>query len=316
MKSSSNVDNKKGLYNKLFRKINFYTRMAFLYYHESFRSFINLRFADKKHKLILDYLENNFKYVISKYEKVLEKDIKDQQERYIWTLWWQGEDKMPQIVKACHKQLKQNLNGAKLILITKNNYKDYIELPDYILEKQEKGYISFAQLSDIIRFSLLEKYGGLWLDSTIYTSKPIPESYFEYPFFSQHTKWTKTCFVQHNLWHGFIMGSQKGGKLVSFAKEMFFEYWKTHDVLIDYFMIDYIIMLAYNVFTDIKNEIDSLPYSSERLYDLVNVLSKEYNEDYFNSLKDDCIFSKFDWHKTYKTNVKGKETFYSHIVNL
>ena len=212
MKSSSNVDNKKELDNKLFRKINFYTRMAFLYYHESFRSFINLRFADKKHKLILDYLENNFKYVISKYEKVLEKDIKDQQERYIWTLWWQGEDKMPQIVKACHKQLKQNLNGAKLILITKNNYKDYIELPDYILEKQEKGYISFAQLSDIIRFSLL--------DSTIYTSKPIPESYFEYPFFSQHTKWTKTCFVQHNLWHGFIMGSQKGGKLVSFAKEM------------------------------------------------------------------------------------------------
>ena len=112
------------------------------------------------------------------------------------------------------------------------------------------------------------------------------------------------------------MGSQKGSRLVSFAKEMFFEYWKTHDVLIDYFMIDYIIMLAYNVFTDIKKEIDSLPYSSERLYDLVNVLSKEYNEDYFNSLKDDCIFSKFDWHKTYKANVKGKETFYSHIVNL
>lgn len=315
MESSSNVDNKKENDKKLFRKINFYTRMSFLYYHEAFRCFINLWFADKKHKLILDYLEKNFQNVISKYKLIEEKEIKTQQERFIWSLWWQGEDKMPQIVKACHKQLKHKLNGAKLILITKNNYKDYIELPNYILEKQEKGIISLAQLSDIIRFTLLEKYGGLWLDSTIYTSQPIPKDYFTYPFFSQHTKWNKTCFVQHNLWHGFIMGSPKGGKLVSFAKEMFFDYWKTHDVLIDYFMIDYIIMLAYNVFPDIKNEIDSLPYSSERLYDLVNALSKEYDEDYFNTLKNDCIFSKFDWHKTYKTSMKGKETFYSHIVN-
>lgn len=301
---------------RFFNKLELYSRIAFLYLNDLFKNSFILKIADKKHKLVLNYLETELKDVISKYRLVNEKEVNTSNERYIWTLWWQGEDSMPPLVKACNKQLRKNANGAKVILITKDNYNEYIELPEYILEKREKGIISFPQLSDILRFTLLEKYGGLWLDSTIYTSIPISESYFKYPFFSQHTKWSDTCFVQHNLWHGFSMGSQKGGKLVSFAKEMFFEYWKDHDHLVDYLMIDYIIMLAYINFPDIKAEIDSLPYSSERLYDLVNLLSKEFDNKNFDLLMDECIFSKLDWRKTYETSVKGKETYYSHIVNL
>lgn len=301
---------------RFFNKLELYSRIAFLYLNDLFKNSFILKIADKKHKLVLNYLETELEDVIAKYKLVNEKEANTSNNQNIWTLWWQGEENMPPLVKACNKQLRKNANGAKVILITKDNYKDYIELPEYILEKREKGIISFPQLSDILRFTLLEKYGGLWLDSTIYTSKPIPKSYFEYSFFSQHTKWCDTCFVQHNLWHGFCIGSQKGGKLVSFAKEMFFEYWKDHDHLVDYLMIDYIIMLAYTNFPDIKAEIDNLPYSSERLYDLVNLLSKEFDYKTFNLLMEDCIFSKLNWRKTYETRVKAKETFYSYIVNL
>lgn len=295
--------------------LSFNTLLGFMSLNKHFQNNFFLRHADKKHEYIISYLEKEFASLIEKYKSIPE-ETNTTNEKTIWTLWWQGEQNAPDLVKACLEQLKRNANGAEIIILTKDNYKNYIELPDYILEKRDKGYISFAQLSDIIRFTLLEKYGGLWLDSTIYTSKPISDEYFSRPFFSQHTKWCDTCFVQHNLWHGFSIGSKKGGKLVSFAKEIFYEYWKKQDTLIDYLMIDYIIMLAYINFSDIKSEIDSLPYSSEKLYDLVNLLSKEFNEEHFDLLMEECIFSKLDWHKKYKSIVKGKETYYSHIVNL
>ncbi len=292
--------------------LNFHTLFGFLYLYKPFDNSFSLRQADKKHKFILSYLRKEHGDIIEKYRAIKETDY-ECDKRYIWTLWWQGEESAPPLIKKCFEEMKRNANGAEVVILTKDNYKNYIELPDYILEKREKDYISFAQLSDIFRFTLLEKYGGLWLDSTVYTSQPIPEAYFSYNFFSQHTHWKETCFVQHNLYHGFIIGAKPHSKLVSFVKEMFFEYWKKHDTLVDYLMIDYLLMLAYEEFPDIKEEIDSLPYSSERLYDLVSMLNKPYNEKELEKLKEECIFSKLDWHRKYKERIQNSPTLYAHL---
>ncbi len=295
--------------------LNFHTLFGFLFLTKPTKFFYKQ--AEKKHEFVLSYLRRELKDVIDEYKDYREvepaKNIADN--RIIWTLWWQGEKNAPPLVKACINSMKRNANGANVIVITKDNYNNYVDIPDYIMTKREKDWISFAQFSDIIRFLLLEKYGGLWLDSTIYVAQKIPREYFERPFFSQHTHWAQTCFVQHNLYHGFSIGSYPHAKLVSYAKQMFLKYWETHDTLIDYLMIDYIIMLAYQTYPDIKAEIDSLPYSSERLYDLVKVLNKPYDESYFLKLKEDCIFSKLDWHKKYKTIIKGKETFYKVLLS-
>lgn len=117
------------------------------------------------------------------------------------------------------------------------------------------------------------------------------------------------------LYHGFIIGSRPHAKLVSFAKEMFLEYWEKHDTLIDYLMIDYIIMIAYLEFPDIKEEIDSLPWSSERLYDMVNMLNRAYDKTEWKNLCNECIFSKLDWHKTYRSKIGNAETNYSYLLS-
>lgn len=288
----------------------FHTLLGFMYLNRHFRYDYFLKHADKKHKFIISYLENQLGDVIEKYS-VMDDDGTESDVRYIWTLWWQGEENAPDLVKACIARMRRNAGNAKLVVLSKDNYRDYIELPDYIMNKRKLGIISFAQLSDIFRFTLLEKYGGLWLDSTLYTASAISDETFRYPFYSQHTAWAKTCFVQHNMYHGFCIGSRKGGKLVKFAKEMFFEYWKSHDVLVDYLMIDYIIMLAYMHFPDIRAQIDSLPYTSERLYDLVNMLSEPYDEETFRTLMKECQYSKLDWHRKYAEEVGGRPTFFS-----
>lgn len=297
-------------------RLNFHTLLGFLYLSHPRDCFYQQ--AQKKHEFVLSYLKKEMEPVIEKYRAVPEipTEKTEPSNRIIWTLWWQGEENAPPLVRACIDTMKKNSNGARLIVITRDNIADYIVLPNYILEKNAKGYICNAALSDIIRYALLEKHGGLWLDSTIFVSKPIPPEYFTYSFFSQHTQPVeKTAWVQNNAYHGFVVGGKPGAKMVSFAKEMFFEYWKTHDTAVDYLMVDYILYLAMREYPEIRQEINSLPWSSERLYELVSLLDSPFDKAHFDQLCDACIFSKLDWHRKYRDTVRGRPTYYHHLLN-
>ena len=83
---------------------------------------------------------------------------------YIWQCWFQGKEKAPALVKTCLQSVEKfKRDKQKVVIITAKNYTDYVSLPSFIIEKWEKGIISHAQLSDILRINLLAKYGGLRL---------------------------------------------------------------------------------------------------------------------------------------------------------
>lgn len=272
------------------------------------------RIPEKKHEYILNYLRTEYSDLIEKYRAVPE--TYDQPERHIiWTLWWQGLDEAPDVVKACIRSIERNAGNAEVVVLTKDNVGQYIDIPDYILDKKGESF-TFAHLADIIRFMLLEKYGGLWLDATMFAGHEIPETVFQKPFYSLHTHWKDGMFVQHNLFHGFTLAALPHSKMVSFEKELFMRYWKDHDVLIDYYLVDYIMMLGYKEFEDVKAEMDGLDYTSERLYELVDILDKPYDEEHFNGLCAECLFSKLNWHIKYKTEAGGKPTYYAKLLSL
>lgn len=272
-----------------------------------------IRHADKKHEFILDFLEREFSGLIEEYKNV-EEAKSSEYSNAIWTVWWTGRESAPPLVKACLESIERNANGRELIVLSKDNIKEYIELPEYIIALQKSGKMSMANMCDLIRVMLLSEYGGLWLDSTIFAGNEIPKDLFKEPFYSLHTKYSHNCYVQHNLYHIFVLGSIKGGKLVSFVRDLFLEYWKRYDVIIDYFLLDYTLAVAYRNFPDIREEIDNLEYTSERLYDMVNVLSLPYDEGEFIELCSSCLFSKLDWHRKYKEQSKGQMTLFSHVI--
>lgn len=294
-------------------KLSFNTLAGFIGLNDNLRNSFLVKCADEKHEIILSFLESEFKELIDKYKNIPETEEKNK-ENIIWILWWQGLENAPSLVKACINSSIKHKGSAKVILITKDNIDSYIKVPQYIIDLQSSGKMSMANMTDLIRVMLLSKYGGIWLDSTIFTSNEIPSSFFDLPFYSLHTKYDHNCYVQHNLYHIFILGSAPNGKLTSFVRDLFLEYWKRFDYIIDYFLLDYTLMVAYRNFPDIKAEINTLPYSSERLYDLVSILSKEYDKNYFDTLMNECLFSKLDWHKNYKETKNGKETYYSHLI--
>ncbi len=69
-------------------------------------------------------------------------------------------------MKACYNSLKQ-LTGYSLVVIDNTNWREYVELPGYIVEKWERARIPAALFSDLLRVELLIKYGGTWIDSTV-----------------------------------------------------------------------------------------------------------------------------------------------------
>ena len=94
----------------------------------------------------------------------------------VWTCWWQGEKAAPDIVKACWQSQWENIpEDAEHIIITKDNYAEYITIPDYIMDRFQNGENMIAHLADFIRACLLYRYGGVWLDSTVLLLDVLPE---------------------------------------------------------------------------------------------------------------------------------------------
>lgn len=79
----------------------------------------------------------------------------------VFQYWHSGVDSMPNLVKQVYehnKKISERYN-FKLIVVDLNTVKNYITVPDYF-EKLTPNH-----QSDIFRFCVLDKYGGLWLDS-------------------------------------------------------------------------------------------------------------------------------------------------------
>ena len=81
---------------------------------------------------ILKRLRKKNRKLCLKYKNSLneQKLIKERSNK-VWICWFQGIGKEPFIVNACYKSIKDNIKNKDIILITDNNYKDYITFPSY-----------------------------------------------------------------------------------------------------------------------------------------------------------------------------------------
>ena len=231
--------------------------------------------------------------------EINKSDKEDFSQSPIFIFWCQGnEDKMPSAVKFCFDSVKAHATSHPVILITKDNFSNYVEIPSYITSKVNLGKITLMQFSDIMRMSLLAKYGGLWLDATVWCKEDIPEDYFSYPLFTvQASEWpTSYQFLGTGKWCGFILG----GNCKDFfgcIRNLFFDYWKQDNVLIDYFLIDLYLYTAYSRYDKAKKLIDSAPKSNHDVLTLARHLhdkvDKEGYQIFVNSLG--SVFNKLNW---------------------
>ncbi len=278
-----------------------------------------LRMSDwackKKDAWILRYLENVLEGVINKYQD--DNYIGEQVESApIWVCWWSGEESAPDLVKQCIKSIRNNSGIHQVNLITKATYKKYLNIPQFILDKVDSNEMCLANFSDYLRVALLEKYGGLWLDATIFCSDEIPEEYFDNPFFTCKSRPVECGYISKFRWTSFCLGGWKNNIFYRFFREAFECYWKKEVKAIDYLLVDYIIETGYRNIPIIKQQIDNVKINNLHRDDLQAAMNRAEPAEMFQAvLKKDTVLYKLSWRESYSLKTSAeKESIYSYFL--
>lgn len=232
--------------------------------------------------------------------------------RRVWICWLQGIDNAPGLVKKCYTSIREHIKDREIVLITSANRRDYIELPDYIERKYEAGIITHTHFSDLLRVALLAKYGGTWIDATVFcTGGTIPRYMLDSDFFVfQNLKPGADGHVL-NMSNWFIT-AKAGNKFVLAIREMLFAYWKKKNDVADYFIFHMFFAMIANFYADDWKKV--VPYSNSVPHILLLRLFERYDDDCYKELKRICPFHKLSYKlKQESTALKG--TYYDVILN-
>ncbi len=161
------------------------------------------------------------------------RPVKNDAKEKIFTIWLQGEENAPELVKACFRSVRKNCT-QELVVLDEKTLWDYISLPDVIMEKRRQGKIKNAHFADICRVELLYQHGGFWLDSTGFATAPIPDWITEQDFFvylagqnvGSPYSFMQNCFIR----------ARKGAYLLDAWRAMILDFWMHENSNFDYFM--------------------------------------------------------------------------------
>lgn len=292
-------------------KVKYFGLVAIkIYLFDLLAIWFNDKFNLYKYKVIEDYLES--KYNSFSNEKNIHNNDLSLKDKTIWIFWWQGESTMPEICKICYHSLLKHSKKYKVIMVTQHNLNDYIQIPGKIMQKVENGSLSFTNFSDIVRCMLLARYGGLWVDSTMFFVQDIPEEWFDYPFFSIKNKPDGFKFVSQNRWSTFIMGSNGACNYFKELAQLMIKYAEREQVFLEYMTIDYFMDILFRC-PKYKQYIDMLPVQNEDLHVLRQLLNKEMNTDVYNTLVYNNVCFKLSYKLEFREIVNGCSTFYKFL---
>lgn len=91
----------------------------------------------------------------------------------IWTCWFQGRQKAPELVQQCLASWETLNPDWDFRCLDAETAGRYVHLGEHVdLQNQ---IVTAASLSDILRLLLLHEYGGVWVDATLYCNQPLDE---------------------------------------------------------------------------------------------------------------------------------------------
>ena len=244
-----------------------------------------LPYKDKKSKVrniilhhqftvYLQYLSRYFNSV--DHESKIRANTESEYKEHIWTAWLQGEDNAPDIIRMNLASIKRHANGHPVVVITDQNVDDYLDVPHTIRTKYKTGIIRPAHYTDIIRMMLLEKYGGLWLDASVFLYHPVDETAFLSSFYSVGFQSRNSKYVSGYKWLVAVLGGTANSIYLSTISKMLSSYWTEHSIPIDYFVFDYLIAVLYQNNDSFRSIVDQLP----RMPFFTNAIKKIINEPY------------------------------------
>lgn len=286
------------LANKINLEKNSHQRVFFVQNNNTRDTAIRDKYYKKLYKENKEFIENyNLSILPICYKKV------------IWICWLQGYNSAPDLVKACINSIRLNNPDFEIVFLTEKNISNYIDFPDYIINKYKTGQISRTHFSDILRISLLCKYGGVWMDSTVLcTNGSFIKDISNLPIFVfkvMDLNRKDDLSIAASSW---FISSFGPSQILFLTRDLLYKYWEEHDFSVDYYLFHIFFSIATRRFPDEWNKIPMFNNSSP------HTLMFELNDD-FTEMRWDQIKNIASIHKlTHHLKFDNPNSFYSHIL--
>lgn len=243
-------------------------------------------------------------------QEAIQQQEQQKQQRKVWVCWFQGLDTAPEIVKRCYASLRQYITDREIVLLTEQNYRDYIHFPVHITAKAEAGIISKTHISDLLRLELLKRYGGTWIDATVLLTGAMPQYMLD-----------SELFLFQNLKPGldghctrvssWFMTAEEGDRIISLTLALLYEYWRRNDGLADYYIFHDFFEIAVETYPEEWKKV--VPFSNSTPHILLLRLFEQYDEQVWEAVKQQTAVHKLSY-KNSETDMGKQGTYYRKIL--
>lgn len=257
------------------------------------------RLKKKNQKFIAEYVQSHANEVVEK-----------RHEKKIWIAWFQGMEQAPDVVKKCYKSIRDRFTDYEIVVITDENYADYVTFPDYIMEKYQKGIITKTHFSDLLRIELLSKYGGTWMDATVFCSGgSIPAYMTDSDLFMFQT--LKPGLDGHCIAvSSWFITAASDHKIIRLVRTLLYHYWEKANSMVDYFLVHDFFQMAIETYPEEWKQV--VPFSNSVPHILLLRLFEKYDQDMYDAVTGMTPIHKMSY-KFSEEQMAKEGTYYSKL---
>ena len=234
-----------------------------------------------------------------------------QRSNKVWVCWLQGMEQAPALVQQCYASLQENMPDRQIILLTEENYRDYVTFPDHIQQKIDSGVITRTHMSDLLRLELLLNHGGTWIDATVFCSgRNIPSYMLDSDLFVFQT--LKPGADGHaTVLSSWFMTGCTNHPILELSRQLLYRYWKKYDSMVDYFLLHDFFQLAVEAYPQEWAQV--IPVSNATPHILLLRLFEPYCETGWDAIRNMTPFHKLTY-KFDETQTRIPDTYYKRVL--
>ena len=189
----------------------------------------------------------------------------------VFSCWLQGRNNAPALMKSFFNRMEDCTPKGKFHVIEDEQSQYWIEIPDRLRKIKNSNPAFYV---DFVRTALLERYGGIWLDSTAYVSRDFYIKSLVAAkngvFFYNYSKYAVSSW--------YIVALRNNVELLRMLKNAIILYFEQNDNINEYFMYHCMVVSLLDfcpeLRTDFSPMIPNLTYhdvvlpSTHRFYDI------------------------------------------------
>lgn len=211
--------------------------------------------------------------------------------KVLWWCWLQGLPAAPDLCKVCLESLVRHMpEDWQIYVVTEENYRRFITLPEVIEKKYRQGKISKAHFTDILRTELLVRHGGVWVDATVYCSRDAGTFLASYPLFL-YSQIARGCpGIPASNW---LISSIPHHPILETVRDLLHIFWQEKDAAPNYFFYHFFLNMAIGKYPELWHLVPR--YSNIPSHLLQWEMLEPYNEQRMQQLLAMASFHKLTY---------------------